>query len=547
VSRPRLVQLAAVIAAALACSLVFAAVAAADTFVVNTTADVASQVGECEGSPGDCSLRQAIDRANGTAGDNTIEVPAGHYGLTIEPSGGENESGDLDVDAESLVIAGAGAEQTVIDAGAIEDRVFYAHPGATLVLLGVTVTGGQIESESGGGILAEEAILVLADSAVEGNVAREASSGGGISLIESQSQILLSTIAGNRNSGDGGGIYAEEAELLIADSTIANNVVETSLYPSHPNWGAFGGGAEINENSKVAFVNSTIAGNRIIDDNGEEPDGGGAALEGDLGEVTAVNTLIYGNTGTGVDDPEQCDETLESLGHNLEGPTQGGETRCFEAPTDLVADPLLAPLANYGGETDTIALYEGSPAIDAGDSAECPELDQRGVTRPVGGGCDIGAWEGVGIPLPSPPAPPAAPKTTSPPALPRATISAKGKVVVKAAGKTFKVQPGITVSCPTGGAACAVTLKATAKAPKQAGAAKSAKAKPLTIGSAKLSVPAGSSKALSFKLTKRAAKLLTETGKLATKIEVSASIAGVAATATKSAKLKPPKAKAKSK
>jgi hypothetical protein len=35
----------------------------------------------------------------------------------------------------------------------------------------------------------------------------------------------------------------------------------------------------------------------------------------------------------------------------------------------------------------------GSPAIDAGDNAACPAFDQRGVKRPQGNACDIGAVE----------------------------------------------------------------------------------------------------------------------------------------------------------
>ena len=67
-------------------------------------------------------------------------------------------------------------------------------------------------------------------------------------------------------------------------------------------------------------------------------------------------------------------------------------------------NPLLGPLANNGGPTQTFALLPGSPAIDAGNDAVCmaavgaPDygaggFDQRGVTRPHGSHCDIGAFE----------------------------------------------------------------------------------------------------------------------------------------------------------
>jgi hypothetical protein len=72
-------------------------------------------------------------------------------------------------------------------------------------------------------------------------------------------------------------------------------------------------------------------------------------------------------------------------------------------------DPQLQRLASNGGPTLTHALSPNSPAIDAGDNAQCPDTDQRGVPRPVGSGCDIGAFEYGGsaeTPVPTPtPAP----------------------------------------------------------------------------------------------------------------------------------------------
>jgi hypothetical protein len=56
-------------------------------------------------------------------------------------------------------------------------------------------------------------------------------------------------------------------------------------------------------------------------------------------------------------------------------------------------DPKLGTLGNYGGPTLTIPLLIGSPAIDAADSVSCPATDQRGLPRPYGPACDIGAFE----------------------------------------------------------------------------------------------------------------------------------------------------------
>ena len=65
--------------------------------------------------------------------------------------------------------------------------------------------------------------------------------------------------------------------------------------------------------------------------------------------------------------------------------------------TDLLnVNPLLGPLQNNGGPTETMALLPGSPAIDAGNIALIPSgitTDQRGAPRDVYGGVDIGAFE----------------------------------------------------------------------------------------------------------------------------------------------------------
>ena len=62
---------------------------------------------------------------------------------------------------------------------------------------------------------------------------------------------------------------------------------------------------------------------------------------------------------------------------------------------------MLGAFADHGGPTFTVSLLPGSPAIDAGSATNCPATDQRGVPRPYGSGCDIGAYE---LSLPAPPA-----------------------------------------------------------------------------------------------------------------------------------------------
>lgn len=396
---------------ALVAFALFPALAGAATFTVNTTADNPPAPGECEGAAGDCSLRQAIDMANGEAGPDKVVLPAGAYALTIEPTGGTpGDSGDLNVLGE-LTIEGAGARKSVIDAGPIEDRVLELETGGSLRLVDLGVTGGRT-SKNGGGIYAKSGKLALEGVAVTDNESYEKGFGGGISMSTGTLTIVDSLLAGNRNSGDGGAIFFDHADLVrIENSTLANNVVNTALYPTEPGWAPFGGAMEAFGETLV-LKNDTIAGNRLTDGNGHE-EGSGVALYTEFTDYEVVNTIIADNIGTEVDKYGQCETGLESLGHNLETEEPAGEPRCFEAPTDLIADPLLGGLADNGGETDTMALAAGSPAIDSGDSALCLPTDQRGVARPLGGGCDIGAFEFV--PPPAPPAP--TPTTTANPQL----------------------------------------------------------------------------------------------------------------------------------
>jgi hypothetical protein len=62
-------------------------------------------------------------------------------------------------------------------------------------------------------------------------------------------------------------------------------------------------------------------------------------------------------------------------------------------PIGASADPLLGPLADNGGFSLTQLPLPGSPAIDGGTTAGCPSTDQRGLPRPAGLSCHIGAVE----------------------------------------------------------------------------------------------------------------------------------------------------------
>lgn len=100
------------------------------------------------------------------------------------------------------------------------------------------------------------------------------------------------------------------------------------------------------------------------------------------GSVTLAQTIATG----------QCTGTITDAGHNLTATT----TTC----PSKVGDPLLGPLQDNGGPTDTKAPTDASPALDGGPATGCPATDQRGAPRPSGAACDIGAFERT---IPPPP------------------------------------------------------------------------------------------------------------------------------------------------
>jgi pectin methylesterase-like acyl-CoA thioesterase len=97
------------------------------------------------------------------------------------------------------------------------------------------------------------------------------------------------------------------------------------------------------------------------------------------GTLTIRNTIVANGPGA------NCTGGVTDGGNNLQFPG----TSC--GATVPVVDPLLGPLQNNGGPTSTRALLQDSPALDAGNN--CALVDQRGVPRPQGSACDIGAYE----------------------------------------------------------------------------------------------------------------------------------------------------------
>lgn len=333
------------LAAALAVAALGLAVAPASaaTVVVNTITDQA--LGSCSGS---CSLRDAV--ATAAPGD-TIQIPAGHYILTL---------GQIIV-GKDLTISGAGARATILD-GNNASRIFDYIPETPATISDVALVNG-LGAGTGGALRGVIGPLRLERCLIANSHA--SGGGGGIYWDSEGATIDQCTFTGNTSSTEGGGILFPGGQLTISNSTLSGNTAS-----------GFGGG--VFTFAVVSLFNVTITSNQASD-------GGGGLYASDESMVNMVNTLVAGNLG------EDCILLAPlSTDHSLDSDNTCGLT----GPGDLPGvNPLLGPLANNGGPTDTHALLAGSPALDAGNNSNCPPTDQRGVTRPQGPACDIGAFE----------------------------------------------------------------------------------------------------------------------------------------------------------
>jgi predicted outer membrane repeat protein len=188
-----------------------------------------------------------------------------------------------------------------------------------------------------------------------------------------------STVSGNA-ANYGGGI--DGSSVTLNNSTASGNY-------------AYEHGGGIYSDDSVTLTNSTVSGNTAY------YRGGGITSD----NLTLTNTIVADNAVVVDDGVGNCSvNNVSSLGYNLADDDSCG----FTEPTDLVvSDAMLGPLQDNGGPTETHALLSGgpttvgSPAIDAGDNANCPATDQRGEERPFDGdyngtaSCDIGAVEYV--------------------------------------------------------------------------------------------------------------------------------------------------------
>src|ERR1022692_398477 len=369
------------------------------------------------------SLISAISTANATSG--TVTLTSGCvYTLTAVNNTTDGGAG-LPVITGKVTVQGSGAtiaRSTVTGTPAF--RVFDVASAGGLTLSSLTLSNGLANNGvQGGGAIYSHGTLSVTGSTFTGNSspATTGTSGGAINS-SGVLTVTTSTFSGN-TAQEGGGIFNQKT-ATITNSTFTNNKATI-----------FGGGALLNAAGTETVSGDTFTGNtgpgggaidndttlKISDStfyNNTGGSNGGGAVE-NFGPTTITQSTLSGNTSPyGADILNYTGFTLSismsivagglvggncggqapitDLGYNIDTGASCG----FSAASHSLSNtqPRLDALASNGGPTQTMALPAGSPAIGAipAATAGCTgSTDQRGITRPQGTGCDIGAYENV--------------------------------------------------------------------------------------------------------------------------------------------------------
>jgi predicted outer membrane repeat protein len=299
---------------------------------------------------------------------------------TVDRGAGIFNDGSLDV-MNSIF-----AHNKAIYGGAI----FNCCPG-TLAVTHSTFLNNQ--ADTGGGIYTEGGSVHVIDSTFTGNRSEAASWGGhyGGAGIYSTGKLTVIRSLFSENltvNMNGGGIHSEGALNIENSSFISNtasqgaggglhstatgSLTNTTFVSNNAN---IGGG--INSAANLRVVNSSLAHNSSQTNHG-------GAIAGY--SVTLTNTLLAHHPIGG----NCAASTVIDGGHNLEDANTCGFTGSGSLTN---TNPLLGSPGYYGGSLPTLLLLPGSPAIDAADDNACPATDARGIARPIGSHCDIGAYE----------------------------------------------------------------------------------------------------------------------------------------------------------
>lgn len=297
-------------------------------------------------------------------------------GSTISDNGGDGIYSTGAVSVDTSTISGNAAAKDVTEFGGIvagsatvTNSMITNNTGAGIDAGSVTVAGSTLSGNTTDGVDAGSANVTtttISDNGTNGVLA-----GAGASVTDS-------TISGN----GGDGVYTNGA-ANVTNSTISGNASGSGVsFPNGIVSGIVAGSANV--------TSSTIVGNA---DRGI-----------DAASASLTATILAGNGTTNCDIGRLTDERYNL---STDGSCGFGPTASMNNVT--AAQLNLLPLGSYGGPTETMALGPGSIAIGAIPTTDCtslPTADQRGIDRPQGSGCDVGAYEAPAVTLAADPASP---------------------------------------------------------------------------------------------------------------------------------------------
>lgn len=302
------------------------------------------------------------------------------FNVTFQGNRAQRGGGMANLNSETMLgnVTFSGNEATVdanSDGGGMYNSLSAAY------LKNVTFLSNNA-NRNGGGMANADSTIILEDVVLSLNAA--ANWGGG---VFSRNQTLAMTgVTIHANVADyGGGVFMQSAAGTWVNVTFSQNSA-----------GSFGGGIYLYSNSSPTLTNITVAGNSAGTN-------GGGMYNDSFSNPSVRNAIIWGNSATGgggiynfVSNPTVAYSNVQgcftSSSWNGSCGTNGGN--------NLQLDPLLGALTNNGGFTPTHALQHGSPAINSGLCGIGNSIDQRGVSRPQGGACDMGAVERAFIHVP---------------------------------------------------------------------------------------------------------------------------------------------------
>jgi len=310
----------------------------------------------------------------------------------------------------------------------------YIYDHANPILTDITFSDNTADISGGGMTIFNYATPTLTDVTFSGNTAIE--EGGGMYCIQNSNPTLTNVSFSNNQAYDnGGGVYSEQCSPTLTDVSFIQNAATSgggmSNNASNPtleniafssNHAYFGGGVYNTAASSPVLTNVSFSGNNAtycggmyniassnptltnVSFSGNDANYyGGGICNRSTSNPVIKNTILWGNsapTGAEIYNINSNPTISASDVQDCGGSGSGWVSACgTDSGDNIDADPYFGVLGDYGGFSQTLPLLPGSAAIDAGDSTSCPTTDQRGVTRPQGAHCDIGAYESRGFTL----------------------------------------------------------------------------------------------------------------------------------------------------